>query len=246
MDAEAIQPRQILSFLYLEVQDLEAAEAVIRSAPASNPHLRAVLLLAQRKWSAAGDQAYLAASLGTIARVGEPVAVAALRLQARASRKYLRAIDLLSDRSHTEWDAADQPIVRDSPSLYSNAVGLADLLIQSGHAERGRKLLDACLAAMDRDEAAFATGRYWHRQMRPLALALLGRQEEAITQLQRATAERSTEASWWYYFEMEPAYASLHEDPRFKAMLTAARNKAREEREALQRMRANGLVPNRP
>jgi tetratricopeptide (TPR) repeat protein len=245
MDTEAIQPRQILASLYLDIQDIEAANDVMRTARASNPALRAAVLLAQRKWTEAGEQAHLAAQLGTISPAGEGMAVAALRLQARTTRQYLRTIDLLSDRSHTEWDAADQPIVRDAPSLYFNVVGLGDLLIQAGHDGRGRKLLESSLVSMDRDEAAYATGGFWHYQMRPLALALLGRHEEAIAQLQRATAEAATMTAWWYWFEQEPAYAAMREDPRFKAMLAAARNKAQQERAELQRLRANGLVPAR-
>jgi TolB-like protein/DNA-binding winged helix-turn-helix (wHTH) protein len=245
MDTEAIQPRQILISLYLDIEDIDAADDVLRSAHGSNPALRATVLLAQRKWPEAGEKAYLAAQLGTIAPAGEVMAVAALRMQARTTREYLRTIDLLADRSHTEWDAADQPIVRDAPGLYFNVVGLGDLLIQSGHDERGRKLLESSLAAMDRDEAAYGMGGFWHYQMRPLAMALLGRHEEAIAQLQRATAEAATMTAWWYWLEQEPAYAAMREDPRFKAMLAGARNKAQQERTELQRLRANGLVPNR-
>ena len=205
----------------------------------------ASLYLAEKKWVEAGNQALRAASLGTITPVGEPLSIAALRMHARATKHYLRAIDLLTERSHTEWDAADQPIVRDSSSVYCNVVGLADMLIQGGQVSRGRRLLEATLAAMDREEADFGTGSLWHHQMRSLALALLGRNDETIAELQRSVTERLGLVSWWYNLELEPAYANVRRDPKFQDILAVARERAAGAREALAKLVASGLVPDR-
>ncbi len=84
--------------------------------------------------------------------------IAAIRMQAHSTGQYRQAIAVLSERSQTEWNAADQPIVRDSTGIYLNVVGLADLLIQSGQAPRGRRLLEATLASMDREARDFEQG----------------------------------------------------------------------------------------
>jgi TolB-like protein/DNA-binding winged helix-turn-helix (wHTH) protein/tetratricopeptide (TPR) repeat protein len=244
-DVGAVQPRQILYYLYLEIQDLKSAESIARAAPSPRPTLMASLYLAEKKWVEAGNQALRAASLGTITPVGEPLSIAALRMHARATKHYLRAIDLLTERSHTEWDAADQPIVRDSSSVYCNVVGLADMLIQGGQVSRGRRLLEATLAAMDREEADFGTGSLWHHQMRSLALALLGRNDETIAELQRSVTERLGLVSWWYNLELEPAYANVRRDPKFQDILAVARERAAGAREAVAKLVASGLVPDR-
>jgi TolB-like protein/cytochrome c-type biogenesis protein CcmH/NrfG len=244
-DPSATQPRLVLQGLYLDIQDLKAAEAVTRSAPEPNLTLNTVLALASHDLHAAGLAASRAASLGTIPVVGEPMPIAALRLQARSSGNYLRAIDVLAERSQTEWDAAGQPIVRDPSSLYLNVVGLADMLIQAGQAVRGRRLLEAILAAMDHEERDFKAGDVWHRQMRPVVLALLGRNEEAMTYLLRYAADHLGFHHWWYYSELEPSFAPLRKDARFQSMFAAVRQHAAAERDAVDRLRSSGVVPAR-
>lgn len=69
-------------------------------------------------------------------------------------------------------------------------VGLGDLLIQVGDVTRGRRLLEATLAAMDHEEAIFGTGGLWNYQLRSVALALLGHNDESIATLQSSIIER--------------------------------------------------------
>lgn len=73
----------------------------------------AALFFAQKKWAEAGNQTLRAAAFGAITLAGEPVTIAALRMGACSTTQYARAIDLLTERSQTEWDVAEQPIVRD-------------------------------------------------------------------------------------------------------------------------------------
>jgi TolB-like protein/DNA-binding winged helix-turn-helix (wHTH) protein/Tfp pilus assembly protein PilF len=245
LDATAEQPRQILQGLYLEIGDLRSAEQLAGTALRSNPMQMAELQLAKGNWQAAGQQAFRAIALGALTPMGEPMTVAALRMQARSSGQYRQAIGVLSERSQTEWDAADQPIVRDAAGLYLNVVGLADLLIQSGQAPRGRRLLEATLAAMDREAREFGRGRLWQHQMRPVALALLERNDEAIAELRSALVEHHAMNGWWYYLEREPAFAKLRADARFQDILSVARAHAGRERLALAQLRASKLVPDR-
>ena len=116
-DPSATQPRVVLQGLYLDIEDLPAAEDITRTAPEPSPTLNSIVALGRHDLQAAGAEAYRAASLGAIPVVGEPMPIAALRLQARTSGKYLPAIDVLTERSQTEWDAAGQPIVRDPSKL---------------------------------------------------------------------------------------------------------------------------------
>ncbi len=244
-DPTAAQPRQVLQNLYLEVQDLDAAEQVTRAVPPANPVLMAALLLAQGRLSAAGLQSYRALALGAITPIAEPLPIAALRLRARITGQYRQAISVLAERSQTEWDTADQPTVHDPSSGYMNVVGLADLLIQSGQAVRGRRLLEATLAAMDHEATALGRGTLWQHPMRPVALALLGRNDEAIAELRSTLVTRYELNDAWYFLGLEPAYEQLRKDPRFQDIVRVAREHAARERRALAQLRADRIVPDR-
>ncbi len=243
-DPLAAQPRQMLMELYLEIGDLKSAEQLAQTLSPSDPVLMETMLLAHHQWLAAGVQAYRAISLGQITPMSEPPTIAALRMHARATGQYGRAIEVLAQRAQTEWDAADRPIVRDPSTLYLNAAGLGDLLMLTDQAARGRRLLEATLAATDHDETAYGKGTLWLDQMRSVVLALLGRNDEAIAVLHRALVERH-QLSWWSSLADEPAYAGLRKDSRFQAILTTLREHAGQERQSVAQLRANGIVPDR-
>lgn len=244
-DTTAVQPRQLLEYLYLEIQDVGSAEQVARSISPPGQALLVALLMAKGKWSDAAQQTLHVISLDTMTPVDEPLMIAALRLHARSTGQYRQVIDILAKRSQTEWDAAGQPIVRDPSSKYANVVGLADLLIQSGQAERGRKLLEATLVAMNHEATAYGRGTLWLQEMRAVALALLGRDDEAIAQLHATVVTRHDMSSWWYSLAIEPAYEKLRADPRFQDILNVARAHAASERLAVAQLRASNVVPDR-
>jgi hypothetical protein len=81
--------------------------------------------------------------------------------------------------------------------------------------------------------------------MRPVVFALLGRNEEALKDLQQSAADRMGLQSWWYYAELEPAFAPLRKDARFQTMFAAVRQHAAAERAAVDRLRSSGMVPAR-
>jgi hypothetical protein len=91
---------------------------------------------------------------------------------------------------------------------------------------------------MDHEARDFKTGDLWHRQMRPVVLALLGRNEEAIKELQRSAAEHLGLQDWWYCAELEPSFAPLRKDARFQTMFAAVTQHAEAERAAVDRLRA--------
>jgi TolB-like protein/DNA-binding winged helix-turn-helix (wHTH) protein/Tfp pilus assembly protein PilF len=244
-DPKWAQMQQILQHLYLDIQDLESAEQVTQLLSPPNPALTTALLLAKGRVSDAGVQAWRTVSLGAMTPISEALTIRALRLHARRTGQYRQAIEYLAKQSHTQWDAADQPIISDSGSLYVNVVGLADLLMQSGQQERGRRLLEATLVSMDHEAAAFGRGTLWHHDMRGVALALLGRDEEAIAELHASIVLRQSMYTWWYDLELEPAYQKLRQDPRFQEILNSARTHAASERQALARLRSSNVVPDR-
>ena len=126
-----------------------------------------------------------------------------------------------------------------------NAIGLADLLLRAGDQERGGLLLEAILSRTRHEIERGGRHERWFWRWHPIALALAGRNDEAIAMLQRQVASGSGTPDAWFYFEVEPAYDALRRDPRFAEMRTAVRAQAQTERRELERLRAAGLVPDR-
>jgi Tfp pilus assembly protein PilF len=76
-----------------------------------------------------------------------------------------------------------------------------------------------------------------------IALAILGRHDAALDRLEQIFGQDGMR--WWYTFEGERAFASLHGNPRFQALAAKARARATAQRKLLDQMRERGEVPRR-
>jgi TolB-like protein/DNA-binding winged helix-turn-helix (wHTH) protein/Tfp pilus assembly protein PilF len=241
-DPHSAQARQILVLAYLDMDELRAAQSVA----AGNEHADVSADIATRLYvrdaQAAANLAYAAAQSNTLSGATEIVASNAIRIAARKSGQFARAATLFTQRGGIQWDASGRLLQGDITELQVNAVGLADMLMQMGDTARARALLESSLAAMDYDVRVNRRGDNWYFLMRPIALTLLGRRDPAISVLQKRAAAGSS--GDWYY-ERDPAFAVLQNDPRIVALHTQSRAHAQAERAALQQMRAEGLVPRR-
>jgi hypothetical protein len=85
----------------------------------------------------------------------------------------------------------------------------------------------------------------WYWRWHPIAMALAGHNDDAITLLQRAVAANAATPEAWYYFDVEPAYNALRADPRFVEMMTTVQVRLQAERRELARLRESGVVPDR-
>jgi hypothetical protein len=172
--------------------------------------------------------------------------VAAIRMQARATGEFDRALSVLEDASRVHWDAAGHPVLPEEGSpLRDAAIGLADLLLVSGQEERGRRLLAAILDRMRYELDELARPELWYYRWHPTALALHGEHGAAVAMIERSVASGIGLGDWWYYLQLEPAYAPLRQDPRFQETLRKVRARIEAERRELDRLRAEGLVPDR-
>lgn len=118
----------------------------------------------------------------------------------------------------------------------------AHVLILSGDTRRGRELLTSMLEQLDaeqigRPEHSFA----WERAA---IHAMLGDDELALKQL-TAIQNMGRFAGWWYTAELDPVYSRLRNDPRFKALDDRARAHGQKQRALLDAMRNKGEVPRR-
>ena len=244
-DPRAAQAREILLHVYLDLNELAAAQSVASVNGANDAGSQSVIRLYMRDFQHAATLVYAAAASNTLSVVSEIVASGAIRIAARNNGQLARAAAFFTQRGAIKWDESGNLIQGDVTSLQINAVGLADMLLQTGETARARQLLEASLAAMDLDEREYQRGEIWYTMMRSVALALLGRDDEALAVLQKKPIEKGGSLDVWYIFELEPAFAALRNDARFAAMHRQLQAHLRAEQIALQRLRAQGLVPRR-
>jgi hypothetical protein len=138
-------------------------------------------------------------------------------------------------------------VIPDQPTgVRDPAIALADVLIQSGQDGRGRRLLEAILTRMRHETGELGRPEYWYVHFHPAALAMNGEGDAAIAMLERSMAQTAKPViAWWQLFEVEPAFSPLRADPRFEAFSAKVRAHILAERGELERLRAEGLLPDR-
>lgn len=242
LDPRSEWTRRVLIGAYLNINDLIAARRVAAAAqPALQVRQLAIDAFLQ-DWRRAGQTAYASADDGTQMPIDVPIATLAVRLHARATGEYQRARALLERQSGVTWDAAGMPRLPVEIGLADQTVALGDVLLQSGERERARRLLEASLRDMDYVARDLKRGELWYLQQRPIALALLGDNEAALTALERATALGAGYAHW-YAISIDPAFDAIRNAPRFKALAVKLAAHARDEYAAVEQLRREHLVP---
>ena len=237
------QARRVLIRTYLDVEDPVAAEQLADASRGDEAVPRAFMALYRRDWTAAGEAAYEALERGTDSPDNEGLIYAAIRLHARTTGDAARAIAAIEPHARVEWDGNGKPTLRDS-SARDETIALADLLILDGQIERGRRLLAEIIGTMER-EIHEGRPEFWYLRGHAVALALNGETDAAIATLERLYASGRATSEWWCHLEAEPAYDALRKIPRFEALRGKVRAHADAQRRELDRMRAEGLVPDR-
>jgi TolB-like protein/Tfp pilus assembly protein PilF len=239
--------RRNLISAYVDLGDLSAARQLIEDEGVEPSPRQLKVLLREGAWRQAGELAYDSLAQGALlSDIETAMNVAAIRMHARATGEFERARAALEDASGVRWDAAGRAILPQGRSpLRDAAIGLADLLLKSGQEPLGRELLATILARMRYEIGELGRPEYWYYRWHPTALALNGEHGAAIAMIERSVASGLGLGDWWYYLESEPAYAPLRRDARFQELLRQVRAHVEVQRRVLNRLRADGVVPER-
>ena len=110
---------------------------------------------------------------------------------------------------------------------------------------RGRRLLAEAIARTNHEIREQRHPTLWYLYGYASTLALNGDRQAWIETLQRFVAATNGGflGDWWYYSKSEPAFVPLRQDPRFQELVRKAREHVAAEQPDLDRMRAEGLVP---
>src|ERR1700752_5241946 len=84
----------------------------------------------------------------------------------------------------------------------------------------------------------------WDEWGRAAASAILGRNDAALAHLE-TLAQSDFRLGWWSRIESDPAFAALHETPRFKAIVAGLRAWLENQKRQVEQMRQSGEIPRR-
>ena len=155
-------PRRALVRLYLDVDELAAAQQLAASSSGETSVPQSLISLFQRDWARAGEAAYDAIERRTAAPNNMGTLLAAIRMHARTTGDTTRAIAAVESIAGVQWDAAGRPTLTGASPLRDAPIALADLMILDGQEARGRRLLEEILARMRHELDVERRPDFWY------------------------------------------------------------------------------------
>jgi Tfp pilus assembly protein PilF len=239
LDPLSAETRHILLRDYLDLGDTAAARQIASGAGTDALVPQILLQMHEHDWVRAGEGAYDALARGTATPTVEGPMVAAIKMHARVTGETRRARLAIEDVAGVSWDATGRPVWSGSPSDMGFVISLAEVMLLDGDRDRGQRLLAGALGRMNHEIRDLRRPEQWYGHSRSRALALLGNGDAALAMLEH---ECESDCGW---VDGEPSYATLRQDPRFKKIVSAGQQHLAAERRELDRMRAEGLLPDR-
>ena len=238
--------RRNLIAAYLDMGDRLAAEQLAGFAEDPQSPRSLWILLEDQQWQAAGEVAYASLARGTDSPTSRAEHLQAVRRHARATGDFARAEAALTELSRVSWDANGAAVLPEDvpPASRDAAIGLADILVAGGQHKRARSLLATIIGRWRHEVGVLKRPELWYLGDHPIALALYGDREAALAMLERGVAHDRLMGRALFRLT-DPAYAALSAEPRFQAVVQTSRVLVEKQRRELDRLRADGLVPDR-
>jgi TolB-like protein/Tfp pilus assembly protein PilF len=210
------------AILLMTLGDLDEAEIWLDMAEKNAGQEQPLPMATRVLWStlsgntgAANELARFVVSAGLPDRWGsDSIVLRTLRTQALNTGNLADALAAFQER-HPGLFAAVPEITTQN---ILQASDLATLLQASGRDEQAETLLNGVLNAYD--QPYFVTGSYkvWIVPAKAEALALLGRHEEALTELERIV-NKGWRLGWKWMTELNPNFDSVRNDPRYQEII---------------------------
>jgi TolB-like protein/DNA-binding winged helix-turn-helix (wHTH) protein/Tfp pilus assembly protein PilF len=233
-----------IAVAYLDADDPASAGSAFRGIGEPSRSGLLSLNLYRRNWREAGEAAYSMLAAGSPRRIDERRIATAMRMHARATGNYERALRTLEAWTAVDWEGGE-PQIGDSLGQGLAVAGLAELLMLAGEPDRAKALAQELLHDIDTQTRRYGRGQVWLDDARALAMMLLGRPDDALAALQRQMRAGTGLHHWRFPMLDDPLFEPLRKRPEFQALVTSARSNAAREKEKIDRMRADGLIPDR-
>jgi Tfp pilus assembly protein PilF len=221
--------------IYLDLGDVDAAEAVAAESSRTRATSRVLLGLHAGDWRAAGAAALSPAGTeyNRFESWGVPEAIRDFALH---SGDHGPAIRFLEDRyGLQEGNAPDVSNLR-------AAACLAELLRETGQARRADQLLAQLSTTID--SVIEKHGPVIALRTRATVQLLRGEQDAALATLADSFAADDL-MQWWYTLERDALWGPLHGDPRFEAIDADVRMRVAREQATLAELRKGGRIVQR-
>jgi TolB-like protein/Tfp pilus assembly protein PilF len=250
IDPQSAEARLHLIRAYHELGETAAVEQLAGEAGRDSVVPQVLLQMYAGDWVRAGEGAYDAIARRTVSPtvMGEIIMtiLTHAQLTGDTERARVQVEELAEEQAGVTWDAAGQPAWREGSTGIFFATLLAHALLLDGQQERGKRLLAEIIARTQHEVRDLGRPEHWYRRWYAIALALNGDNEASIAALQRYANEgQNSFTDWRQFYELMPDLAELQQDPRFKELERRMREHVAAERRELDRMRAEGLVPDR-
>jgi len=238
--------RRVLIRLYVDLGDPAAARQLVGESFGDLSPRTLPILLEERQWVSAGEIAYASLARGTASPITMSDHLVAIRMHARTTGDFARAVVVLEQLASVRWDATGQALLPEDRSPVRDVpIALSDVLLADGQGDKGRRLLGVIIERMRREQGKPGYAETWYYLHYPLALLLNGDRDACIGMLERRVAKGFHIPLALRQLENDPSFAGLRKDARIETLIRKMRSSQVEERRELNRMRAEGLVPDR-
>ncbi len=220
--------------IYLDLDDVEAAQDVTATTALNRQTAQLMLALRRGDWRRAGIEAYAEPTwtYGTIESWGAGEAVRDYALRSGAID---RAVKFLEQKYHLH----PGPQMALDIGNFRQAAMLADLFDAESRGSEATQLRAVVANWNDVNEAS--GGSLFAKRLRARLWLLAGRRDAALQEL--AESFRAGDyVQWWYTLERDPAWIPLHDDPRFQAIAAGVHTYVAQQRALLDQMRRRGEV----
>lgn len=244
--AVALEPsakwvRERLTWLYVDLGDITAAQDVMRGLPSPYRQLDALVCYRNGDVVRAADivddelqhVSFDAYGYGVWLAEGALVERAATRGSYQSAIKTLRSQPgLANDRGEIAYNAQTLFVL----------LHLASLERAAGRLEVAEGIDKGILLVLDRRAGLGRPGS--SALLRALVNAQLGREDEAMTDLESVATGAARMGAWALYGQA-PFFGSLRDNPRFQVLADSASSWIESERREVERLRREGLIPRR-
>jgi TolB-like protein/DNA-binding winged helix-turn-helix (wHTH) protein/Tfp pilus assembly protein PilF len=241
IDPDIAWSREVLTRMYIDLGDLAAAREVLAQFREPSKHEGAALLCYRTHRLDAALALLRPALASPYADGGGPglaASITALLEQASRSGNYDAARAELVKMSWLtdETGALEYSYANELPLLQ-----LATLEQLSGHPGEAQRIATRVLEMPD-DPTAQGNLVGNRERVRVLALALLGRDQEALDLLE-AQRDSAARQLWWVWIERHPALERLRREPRVQQLLADLHTWSQHERAWVEGERRSGKLP---
>jgi TolB-like protein/DNA-binding winged helix-turn-helix (wHTH) protein/Tfp pilus assembly protein PilF len=235
-DPENPWGRHLAAALYLDMNEPQSAEDVVRGNEVSDNSTRALRAMYRGDWRAAGEAALADGSyrFNVFERWGVSAALRDYALRGQRTDGIMRTLAQRhrlpnGERWHLEVEN------------FREAQLLAHLMMKQGRHDEAVAHLDEVIAWID---ANAYMGPVYNLRTKAQALALKGNRDAAL-ELLAESFRQNDYTHWWYTLEYDPTWNDLRTDSRFVKIAALVRTHVADQARQMAQQRSEGLVLDR-